>query len=645
MSYTKTDWNDDASPPISAENLDKIEAGVAVGVGYTIDEIRALPAPTYYRQVIHERGAYIWDPASTAADDDGHILKITSESVGRYIKEEKEVGYPSAFGGGEDGLRKAMAACLSIKLDEDIQIDDSSLTMLSKQCIDLNGYTITNNTGGSVFSADALSNIKIHNGYINGDNTEAVGSDSAIYITNTDGYTVDNIVFDNIGTEDGYSSCVGVRQSTNGIIKNNKFLEGNRSATGADIGMGYACSHTLVSGNISKSNNDSFISCSSVTYADYDTSFNVITSNIGYRADGNSCRSAIIGVYGASTGNNVISNNILIGWQWCGIYVSAAITGYEDSAQLIINSNKIYNCGGDDIGNSSLISAGIYVSGEGGGIVTNNYVKNSGYNLDGTLRTSPSSGIGVYYYARDWIISDNIIKNSVKNGFEILTNNSILENILVRNNLIVGNLQEPIAAKFSGASDVKNIEICGNVLKCGADTHGLYYTFVNSGSATKGCKIKDNSITGFDASTKKGIYYLRSGDEFDVLCAGNTIDTFVDGFATSTLTADKVLGEKIIVENNLFKNISAFAIACPTNSLSGLEFGNSFVNVTTPRASNVYAAKRLNGVDTYSILSSAAPVGTWAVGSKYTPITPIAGGSVGSVYTASGWKSEGTIEI
>ena len=76
MSYTKTDWSNTEAPPISAENLNKMELGIATGVGYaTADEIRALPVPTApnLKVVLYgpQGGVFIADPSDTITTEDG----------------------------------------------------------------------------------------------------------------------------------------------------------------------------------------------------------------------------------------------------------------------------------------------------------------------------------------------------------------------------------------------------------------------------------------------------------------------------------------------------------------------------------------------------------------------------------------------
>lgn len=91
MTYTKTDWNNEASPPISAENLDKMEQGIydAHTLFTTKANIAAVDTSTITR--ISYNGSW-WDyDASNTKDEDGGSYAGTiiepDSGIGRWVRD------------------------------------------------------------------------------------------------------------------------------------------------------------------------------------------------------------------------------------------------------------------------------------------------------------------------------------------------------------------------------------------------------------------------------------------------------------------------------------------------------------------------------------------------------------------------------
>lgn len=113
MSYLETDWNNDSSPAISRDNLNKMERALAGAAGFdTADEIRALGVPsTLYAVVLKglEGGFFVWDSSSDADEDGvngsaGTVINPTGNTIaGRWVREVHDGTFtPEMFGAKGD---------------------------------------------------------------------------------------------------------------------------------------------------------------------------------------------------------------------------------------------------------------------------------------------------------------------------------------------------------------------------------------------------------------------------------------------------------------------------------------------------------------------------------------------------------------
>lgn len=101
--YAKTNWNNQTTPPISAENLNKIEKGLLAALGYNnAAEIRAAGVPNASLRVTLRSAysgaimTYDWVSTATDTDDGVTIINPTVNTVGRWVS--NSVIDPTIFG-------------------------------------------------------------------------------------------------------------------------------------------------------------------------------------------------------------------------------------------------------------------------------------------------------------------------------------------------------------------------------------------------------------------------------------------------------------------------------------------------------------------------------------------------------------------
>ena len=515
-------------------------------------------------------------------------------------------------------------------------------------------------TNRRVFFAANQVNVVVRDLFINGNLTGAgapttpgsAGGDGVMFLTCND-VAVENCIFNNIGQAGyvGSTACIGLFQTNRAKIIGNRFLENNSSRVGADISFGYYCSSFVISGNISRSEHDAFISGSGVGLTESDTAHHVITGNIGVRASGSGARSGIILPYDSRPAFSSIADNVLVNFARMGIYVGAGATpvGLTNSAAVTVTGNVVRYCGGDNAPNQV---AGIYLSGTGGVTCSGNLVVRSGYNSSGAPRAITSPGIYVGNTSRNITISGNNVTGSRSHGVSITNVSPLnLESIIVTGNILFDNEGGGILVSANGAgSVVKDILIASNSIKFDAvSANGIFLQvtsgatlpgpirihgndiLVTPGSSSSGITtnaanvqnwiIKDNNIKGFNY----GILLSNGAGpdkEFGYRCviSGNTLDTCEFGIGASLGT-----GKYALVYDSTFRN-------CTTNLLSPLRVLNAI-----KRAGQV--------VDVYR--STPPTDGDWIVGQRVVRDPPVVGQPKSWVCTVAGspgtWVSEGNL--
>lgn len=513
-------------------------------------------------------------------------------------------------------------------------------------------------TDKRVAYADSKSFITIRNLFING-NLTGNGS-TATGVTGGDGIAfigcsnilVDGCLFDNIGKAlyTGFASSLNLNTCSKVRINNNVFLSSNICGSGADIGMGYYCSQFIVTGNLSVSEADAFIACASVGATDLDTAHHVISNNMGFRIDGSSARSGIIATYNPKTTFSTVSNNVLVNFQWSGIYVQSANEAVqsENTGGVAITGNIIRYCSGG----SSSLGAGIYLAGEGGITCNGNVIYKAGYNSSGAARANAADGIWVYQTTRNVNVTGNTIKLCSGRGVAItsISGTVQMENIAANSNIVYDCLVSGIwvQAQNTGTA-MKDVLISNNLVKQFTNDADGITVNINSGTPTiSQLTVIGNHLTGVSSSTKSGIT-TNYGNPNAWLFKDNVMTSWANGFKCTTFPGDQIFGTACILDGNTIKDCTnGFSIGSTGVTQNGYAFNTIYINVTNRHASaNYYDAVNI-GVGNVQIRKAAVPTGgTWRVGDRIVPIAPAVGSPKAWTCTTAGspgaWTSEGNL--
>lgn len=521
---------------------------------------------------------------------------------------------------------------------------------------------ISTGTNKRVLFADGKSGIHVSDLFIEGNLTGlgstgpgANGGDGISFYDCTD-FKVISCIFSKIGNSSGSSFANGLRGTfaNGGHVDKNLFLEdcgGQPGNSGADISFGYYSSNLTITDNVSRSTMDIFIGVASVgTDGSGDTDNHIITGNRGYRAAGASGRHGILAPYAAKSTYAVVSNNLMVGFNWCGIYVSAGNGEDIDSAGLTITGNIIRYCGGGSVQN---ISAGIYVAGRNGAVCSSNLIEFSGFDPSGAPRAYQGAGIKATNTSRDIVISDNVVKDSKNYGVSISHSHYgyVVQNCIVSGNLIKDSGSDGVYIAVSGTAGLHDALVQGNtIISEKHDANGIRVVYGSGATDLKRLKISNNIITSYISSAASdGIVHTLTDGAKNVLISHNQVTGFNSGIRSISFLTDKKMGKEIILEGNVLEDCQYGFRGGVSGVNYGLHFGTTFINCTqnVSDVGRMLAASQL-GDGVFEIRRATPPAdGAWSRGDKVIFTTPSASGHIGAVCVASGepgtWKNYGSI--
>lgn len=515
-------------------------------------------------------------------------------------------------------------------------------------------YTTLESTGTNqrIAYADGGQSAGFRNLHIKG-NLTGLGSTSAgadggdgLAFFNMQYPVVEKCYFSDIGnTVSSFASSIRLQQCSKHKIHDNIFLSG-RSSTGADIGFGYYCSESDIVGNISFSEHDTFISGAAVGTVESETINHNITGNMGFRSAATVARSGIVLPYDAKPAYGNVSNNIMVGFLWNGVYVSAGATpSGANSAGLNIFGNIIRYCGGG-AGN---ISSGIYLAGRNGINCFGNLVEKTGYAVDGTKRVANVSGLYIVNTTSNINAYGNIVKGSTAAGAYVknTSSNTYMDMISLKSNHFIDNEIDGILVEAAGANAL--IDILGikdNVIKSIHDSYGIRVQLSGGAPAPEKVDIEGNTIVGKIGSTKAAFWTNASGFTSWDVEKNKVYNHSIGVHLTSGAVADKEIGTGIIFKGNRFNNVATAWNVNYAGAIHGFVYDTVYNNVTT-RANNGGGVLDAINHGTFTEFSRAAvPTGgSWKLGDRLNFSSPTT--HIGAVCTAAGnpgtWKNFGAI--
>jgi len=479
-----------------------------------------------------------------------------------------------------------------------------------------------------------------------GSNTLGLGG-NGIKMVDAEWTKVTNCHFDYIGkTPEGTASyaCPISIKGGKVIVTGNTFGENCFNMTGADVGVDRT-NDTIISDNISHSECDAFVSISAVANAaGTDVVRHSVTGNIALRKTGSRCRSAILAYYDAQPGYVAITGNYIEGFTWNGVYGSGSVasTTTQDAGGMSISGNTIRYCGG-----RHTITAGIYVAGEAGATVSGNFLRDIGYDRDGTARADSCPGIGVFEHSQNISVTGNTIVNVNGRGINLRSFAGGIKDCSVVGNSIRGTTASPIrVASESAGVQCENIVVSANVCRHTADVDGIIVDRSNSGE-NRNISVVDNICECEAASaTGAGVIFNNSNDGGRI--AGNRLIGYDFGIRFSNGT-DRNVPSIMKVESNHIKD-------CATGFFGGdkvaIEFGNTYENVTTVYGYRSYGGRPIGDDGAGNLLVEYIDVaggpyqGNWYRGDRLILDTPSVDGNnmvqIGKVCTAAGTHSTST---
>lgn len=512
---------------------------------------------------------------------------------------------------------------------------------------------VSTGTNKTIFYGSGKEFISISAVCLEGNNTGLGGAGEnggcGIHLTDCNYVSIRNCIIDKIGhlTNSNSTVAIGVQGGDSGevVISENLFLPGSRSTTGADISVGRT-KNTTIANNVSLSKMDSMISIASTgTGTIEQISNHAITGNVGVRQpdDTDRARSGILAVYAGAAGFVTITGNVMQGFYWCGVYISAgAADDGEDSGAVVVSNNVLRYCGG-----LGTITHGIYVAGYTGTVVSGNLIAYSGMDSDGSVRGDTHGAIGVVQNSRNVSITGNVIHEPQDYGIILASLTGGIEDVVISGNVIRKHAGPAIGLISNSSTGVlKNITVSGNVAFTEADAYGVFINFPNSGSADR-ISITNNQLKSSGSTTSRGLY---ASGRFPGKITGNTFTGYSMGLSLAG-GGDRSLLRTLLVRENTYIDC-ATARSLSSNNSRQVSLDDKFTNCTSLGAPVDLTGTQI-GVDAsgdilVELSLTATPAnGEWLRGDRVLNLTPSAGGTVGWVCVTAGspgtWKTFGTI--
>ena len=606
-----------------------------------------------------QTGGAAWDIVAPGSGDFDH--PVTGVGV-RVVRLPDGSLSDTAFGVVHDGvtdnataLQRSITAAAGgiLRIAAGVALTSAALIIGSGTVVEGAGWGSalkSTGTNADVIYGDGVENVSIRNLRTVGNKTGAGGSagvgGNGIKITNAKNINIEDCFFSGIGLPSGstYATCITVTGESVRVVGNH-FDADCRSATGADINLG-TTKNTVVSGNISDSEHDAFISLSSVSNeADgSDVIRHSITGNIAVRR-GEAARSAIIVVYDGKPGRTAVTGNVLEGFIWCGVYISAAAgsTTSIGAGGVTVQGNIVRYCAG-----AGTITSDIYVAGTGGTTVTGNLSEFSGYRRDGSVRGTSHAGIGVFQYTRGVTITGNMVRYCAGAGIALTTLAGDIVSGTVTGNTVQNHAGPGIrlASQFAGAV-IRNVIVALNVTDTDTDARGISIE-QSSGGTFDGLAIVGNRCRiGASGTTASGIF---STGHFAGRIEGNSMDGFNIGLQLQGGTARSV-PDQLLVRGNSYRNC-ATARSLSSNASRQISLDDHFVSCASLGSNSDLSGAQIGtnaaGLMLVEISATAAPTaGPWLAGDRCLNLSAAASGYIGWVCTAAGtpgtWKTYGAI--
>lgn len=590
-------------------------------------------------------GLFYWDSASTEADNGGTIIQATGLTTGRWKRVYSGAVNVKWFGAVGDGITDDTVAIQNAIDTSNIYIPKASGYLISSTInvthnIKSDSKTpIIQSTTSDMFNV--LSSVIIENISLLGN--YSIGSG---IILSSNNITVINSKFSGFGDATLSAGCGiksnGTTEVSNINIKSNYFTD-SKGTTNSDISIGYYGSNIIIDSNIMDGINDEGISANSIGV----TSNIIITNNIIK----NKYRHGILAVYTGTADKDVssiISGNIIENCGWTGIYCQGAGAGSNLTGNVIVSNNHIKYCGGAD----TTLSAGIYVAGLGGYLITSNSIEYSGKDYLLTNRTYQSAGIKCATSIDSCIVSNNYIVSTYGDGISFT--GLVMKNIVCETNRIKNFTGYGVVTAVSTAIGGKAINISRNSIEAGVgDGTGIYSAVSGSGSYGY-FVITGNSLYGNKAgTTKSGILTnTSSASQLEqLLITNNRIENFDNAIRFNSNYGHRGVGTLVKVNDNFILSNTTGLYFTATSTLWSFISGNVFSSNGANTTSDSYIVKYNSYNDnnqSFSLHYNSAPTfGAWNLGDTVYSNSPASAGFLGWVCTTSGtpgtWKTFGAI--
>lgn len=413
-------------------------------------------------------------------------------------------------------------------------------------------------------------------------------------------------------------------------ITDNVF-ESNDGTSSGDINVNYTTTYSIVKGNFCLSNTSDGIVVASVD-AGTGTDNHIITNNVVV----NKQRYGIIGSYGQES-QAIISNNIIYQTEWEGIYVTTTGTGGSGTdSKVIINGNQCIYTAYDASG--SVTGAGIYVSGNTGFIVTDNYIENTGYTIADVASAYTVYGIYFEIEGRYGQCSNNIVKKVDGYGIGLHFKGTANGQSIISDNIVTNTSSELLYITVDGATAiVKDLHIDNNIFEAvDTDIDGIDIRAINSGTDINNLRVTNNTIIGLKATSAKEAFYINMATTGGCF-KGNTIRNWDEGINwADTATAHLHVADNFVFEGNNFDTVGTVWSISVTGSGYALVLNNNYNTTTTFSAGGNVADAIALGTRKIFWDSAAPTTNAWIIGDTVFDESPASAAPQGWACTAAG---------
>jgi hypothetical protein len=360
----------------------------------------------------------------------------------------------------------------------------------------------------------------------------------------------------------------------------------------------------------------------------------------------------------------------------------------------IVRGNIIrYFGGGLDESSYWGYNSGIKVETTNRAIIDGNVIEKSGYNPDGSERTTrKAAGIDIIRACREVMIINNTITDCSGGGIMMAPTVSVasgtynIDKLIIRNNIIRnnGDVQLNINNRAGSGIRIGRVFVEGNIIEGSEDERFLAAISANNAAAgfELVCRFYNNTLIGaYNGGAGVEQYGLAFGTvgSFELLdVVGNEFHNLLVGASSKdigtpgdppvtwpspTFPAHRQIGEIVRFSRNTFRSCgTSVEYSGPSaGALAFIEPDNVMIDVTTlpdvtynTGSNKVYYGKVCGvstaGVSLIELITTTAPTATvqFNAGDKVVFPAPAAGGYSGQVCVTSGtpgtWKGFGLVE-